>query len=103
VAKKIVKERVTSRPLSINIQDAILKKALGYEVSEVIEEYAMVDNELILVKKKVNTKSYPPDLDAIEMALQEGRDNGKYCDMTDEALIDEHDRLMALFKKMKKE
>ena len=52
MAKKIVKERVTSRPLSDNVQDAILKKALGYEVSEVVEEYAMVDNELILVKKK---------------------------------------------------
>ncbi len=103
MAKKIIKETSISRPLSNDVRDALMKKALGYEVSEVVEEYSMIDKELVLVKKKVNTKTYPPDLDAIEMALgQTGGDN-TYSDMSDEDLIAEHDKLIQMFKKLKKE
>lgn len=103
MAKKITKTSITENPLSSNIQDALLKKALGYEVSEVVEEYSRVDKDLVLMKRKVSTKAYPPDLDAIELALGENKGGGDYENLSDDALLREQQKLMEMFKKLKKE
>ena len=81
------------------------RKALGYEVLEVAEEYGLVDNELKLIKKKVNTKQYPPDLDAITMLISDKEKNmeSSYSSYTDEELLEEKHNLIELFKRLRKE
>lgn len=54
------------------IGDALLKVALGYQVSEVTEEYAEVDGALKLTKRKKTKKDVPPDLKAVQMLLSSG-------------------------------
>jgi hypothetical protein len=48
-----------------------LKCATGLSASEVVEEFAMVDGELTLVKKKVTKREVPPDIKAVKMLLEE--------------------------------
>ena len=50
-----------------NIESAILRKAVGYEVQEIVEEYSG-ENELI--KRKVSYKHVPPDMTAIKTILE---------------------------------
>ena len=51
------------------IDNALFNRAIGFSQDEVTEEFAIVDNELTLVKKKRNVKYYPPELKAIEMLM----------------------------------
>lgn len=53
-----------------DIRDILLKKAKGYEVEEVVEEYSDVDGELVLVKKKVTHKHIPPDAVLLKLLLE---------------------------------
>lgn len=87
------------------IEDALLKVALGYQISEVTEEYAEVDGELKLTKRKKTKKDVPPDLKAVQMLL--ATDGGEeYGGWSDEELEKEKERLLATLKmtgKTKKE
>ena len=76
------------------ISDALLKVALGYQVAEVTEEYAEVDGELKLTKRKKTKKDIPPDLKAVQMLLST-ESSGNYADLTDEQLLVEKERLLA--------
>ena len=49
---KVKKETINSETL----QQVLIKKALGYKVKESTNEYALVDNEYKLIKKKVSVK-----------------------------------------------
>ncbi|MCI8556016.1 MAG: hypothetical protein HFI85_05590 [Clostridia bacterium] len=83
------------------IKKALMKKALGYNADEVIEEY-IIDDEgrAQLSKKKVTKKHYCPDISAVKVLLE--RYYKTYEDevklMTDEALLDEQQRLQNLLK-----
>ena len=56
------------------------------------------------VTKKVNTKYYPPDLTAIEMALSSfGLKDDEFSNYTDEELLQEKDELIKLYKRYKGE
>ena len=82
------------------INDALLKVALGYQVAEVTEEYAEVDGELKLTKRKKTKKDVPPDLKAVQMLLaNEGND--EYGTWTDEELEKERVRLLAALEESK--
>ena len=75
------------------IEKALLRVALGYQVAEVTEEYAEVDGELKLTKRKKTKKDIPPDLKAVQLLLT---DNGaRIEDMSDEELENEKKRLLA--------
>ena len=76
------------------INDALLKVALGYQVAEVTEEYAEVDGELKLTKRKKTKKDIPPDLKAVQLLLSVENDES-YCGWTDEQLQAEKERLLA--------
>ena len=80
------------------IGDALLKVALGYQVSEVTEEYAEVDGALKLTKRKKTKKDIPPDLKAVQMLLSTG-DSGEFSTWTDEELEQEKKRLLAELEK----
>ena len=82
------------------INDALLKVALGYQVAEVTEEYAEVDGELKLTKRKKTKKDVPPDLKAVQILLaNEGND--EYGAWTDEELEKERVRLLAALEESK--
>ena len=49
--------------------ESMLKKAVGYEAVETQEEYAVVDGELTLVKRKITRKDVPPDVTALKVLL----------------------------------
>ncbi len=75
------------------ISDALLKVALGYQVAEVTEEYAEVDGELKLTKRKKTKKDIPPDLKAVQLLLSSEND-GNYSGWSDERLQEEKERLL---------
>lgn len=52
------------------LDDALFNRAIGFSKDEVTEEYGMVEDKLTLIKKKLNSKYYPPELKAIEMLME---------------------------------
>lgn len=81
--------------------EALLKVALGYQVAEVTEEYAEVDGELKLTKRKRTKKDVPPDLKAVQMLLERG--GGKGIEgLSDKELEEEKARLLALLQSEEK-
>ena len=79
------------------IGEALLKVALGYQVAEVTEEYADVDGQLKLTKRKKTKKDSPPDLKAVQLLLASGEESG-LGELSDEALEEEKARLLALLQ-----
>lgn len=80
------------------IGEALLKVALGYQVSEVTEEYAEVDGELKLTKRKKTQKDIPPDLKAVQLLLStaQGKEISAW---TDEELEREREKLLSELEK----
>ena len=76
------------------IMNAVVKRACGYEAKETVEEYAVVDGSLELVKRKVTLKDVPPDMTAAKMLF----DSGEISDLSDEQLEAEKARLLAELK-----
>ncbi len=88
--------------LKQDLKDALIKKALGYDVKEVIEEYSSdSDGEVKLSKKKVTTKNIPPDMTALKILLDENQKDT--TQMTDEELYQEKIRLLCLLQQIQKE
>jgi hypothetical protein len=83
--KKKAKKKTT-------LGEALMKVATGYSVEEVTEEYAEVDGELKLMKRKETKKDVPPDLKAVQILLA-GAD-GDLSKLTDEQLAKEKERLL---------
>ena len=52
------------------IEKSLIKKALGYQYKEVIEEYSINEDGEKLSKKKVTTKDVPPDISAVKLLLE---------------------------------
>lgn len=77
-----------------SVKDALKKCAVGFDTSEVVEEFSVVDGELKLIKKKVTRRDIPPDIKAVKMLL-DGQPAAEY---TDEELMAERQKLMELLK-----
>ena len=84
------------------LEDALLKVALGFQVSEVTEEFADVDGELKLTKRKRIKKDVPPDLKAVQMLLGESGVGGVES-MTDAQLEEEKQRLLLALAQAQKQ
>ncbi len=83
----------------LKIRKALLKRALGYDTSEVVEEYAKNDDDMTVVRKKVTKKNVPPDISAAKLLLDDiERDKNEYAEMTEEQLEAEKERLLNLIK-----
>ncbi len=80
------------------LENALLKVALGYQIAEVTEEYADVNGELKLTRRKKTKKDVPPDLKAMQMLLSSGEE-GEYSALSDEELEAEKERLLAVLTK----
>ncbi|MBQ2864552.1 MAG: hypothetical protein IJE91_03700 [Clostridia bacterium] len=84
--------------LNEKLKQTLIKKATGYKVEESVCEYGMQEDELRLVKKKVSTKYYPPDLSAINMLLSEKQTD--YKNLTNEQLEQEKQNILKLLKEI---
>lgn len=73
------------------IRQALVRRAVGYETDEVVEEYGFSDGEAVLIKRKVTKKSVPPDIQAAKM-LMGGQT--PLSEMSDEMLEEEKQRLL---------
>ena len=83
---------------SDGIKRAIVKRALGYDVEEVVEEYAQSkEGEIVLTKKKVTLKNVPPDVSALKILIDLG-DGEKVESLSDEELNAEKQRLLKLLQ-----
>ena len=80
------------------LKKAILKRALGYDAKEVVEEYSQTkDGEIVLTKKKVTVKNVPPDVSALKIMLDTLSDE-ELIGLTDEQLNEEMERLLNLLQ-----
>ena len=74
---------------------ALIRCAVGFDTSEVVEEYTMDEGELKLVKRKVTRRDVPPDIKAVKMLLDgEGDIDG----MSDEELQERRKKLIEMLK-----
>ena len=71
---------------------ALKKCAVGFGASETVEEFAVEDGELRLIKKKVTRRDIPPDIKAVKLLMDESDLNG----LSDEALEEEKEKLLKL-------
>lgn len=86
------------------IRKALLKKALGYNENEVVEEWTYdTEGDLRLSKKKVTKKHYSPDISAVKVLLERYYKTyeDKVSGMSDEELVQERARLEKLLKEDK--
>lgn len=88
------KNKKTKTDLQSDFKKALVKKALGYDVTETVEEYSGGEDGVKLVKKKVTKKNVPPDITAIKMLLEEG--DTPVSQMSDQQLEEEKQRLLKL-------
>ncbi len=70
-----------------------MKCAKGLCASEVVEEFAVENGELKLVKKKVTKREIPPDIKAVKMLMDENE-----IPLSDEELKEERKRLTDMLK-----
>ena len=88
------------KTLTNDCKSALIKKALGYDATEIVEEYvSSEEGEIKLQKKKVTKKNVPPDITAIKLLLEEQECSVQ--SMSDEQLEMEKERLLALLKTKK--
>lgn len=87
--------------LQSKIKKAMTKKAVGYQAKEVVEEYQNDENGLILTKKRVTKKHYPPDTQAAKMLL-EGLEQTELTKLSEDELLKEKQRLINSLEKLTK-
>ena len=85
-----------------DVKQALIKKALGYDAKEVVEEYVQnSEGEVQLTKRKVTTKSVPPDVQALKLLLEDDAQK-PIIEMSDEELEREKQRLLKLLNQGEK-
>ena len=80
------------------LANSLYKKAVGYTVTEKTMEYSP-DGEV--VKKKVTSKHFPPDIAALKAYLELISSEEDYESMTDEELEREKERLLKKMEEIK--
>ena len=75
-----------------------MKRALGYDSSETVEEYTADGEDMTIVRKKITTKNVPPDISAAKILLEDLTDKNEVGKLTDEQLKQEKERLLKLLK-----
>lgn len=83
---------------SEKLSKSLLKKALGYTVDEVVEEYVSEGegDGMKLVKKKITKKHIPPDISAVKTLLESfGEEDTPLNEKTDEELLQMREAIIA--------
>lgn len=74
------------------LEKAVFRRAVGYDIQEVSEEYSG-DNELL--KRKVSSKHYPPDMTAVKTLLDLGVERDELKTLSDAQLSELKQRLLS--------
>lgn len=77
-----------------DVMSTLLKRAMGYTVEEIVEEYAGEERGGELIKRKVTTKPVPPDITALKTYIELSKQDDGYASMTDDELAAEKERLI---------
>lgn len=80
-----------------DVMSTLLKRAMGYTVEEIVEEYAGDERGGELIKRKVTTKPVPPDITALKTYIELSKQDDGYASMTDSELMAEKERLISEF------
>ena len=71
------------------------RRAVGYDFTEVTEEYGEnKDGELTVLKKKVVTKNLPPDVSALKLLIDIEGEETDVMKMTTEELLIEKEKIL---------
>ena len=93
------KSKKTKKNFKTDLENALIKKALGYDATEVVEEYSSDNDGVVkLLKKKITTKNVPPDMSALKFLLDEGQK--ELTQMIDQELFEEKVRLLNILKEI---
>ena len=86
------------------VKDALIKRALGFDSDEIVEEYVTDDNgKSVLSKRKVTKKYTPPDMSALKVLIEQAEFDDEISHMTDKELLREKDRLLKLLAEKEQE
>ena len=87
------------------IKNDLLKRAMGCECDEIVEEYVADENgNSVLSKRKITKKYNPPDINALRFLLERASlGNDDISKMTDSQLLKEKERLLQLLKEKENE
>ncbi len=84
------------------IKKALKKRALGYDSTEVTEEYTeSEDGGVRLIKRKVVSKPVPPDVSAVKLLMELQNQNASLETLSDEELEKEKLRLIKILSEEK--
>jgi len=84
-----------------DLRKALIKKAVGYTVSEVTKEYIVNDDgEKRVVKEKESTKYIPPDTTALKTLMELDGVKDEFQNLSDEELERERQRLILELEKI---
>ena len=87
------------RNINKALKEALLKKALGYTSTEIIEEYTNGEDGMVLQKKKITSKDIPPDPQSFKALLEiDDTKANEFDSFSDEELIEEKTKLIRLIK-----
>lgn len=87
------------------LDNALYKKAVGYQTDEIVEEYVYDESgDFKLNKKKITKKFVSPDLQCAKMLLDKLKDNSKpkLREVSDEELLLEKQKVIKDLERFKK-
>lgn len=83
------------------LKKALMRKALGYKINEIVDEFSIDEQGAQkLSKRKITKKYFAPDMSALKLLIEKfyPNTNLEICDMTDEELLEEKERILQLLK-----
>lgn len=97
--KTISKTNMVKKYNVDSIKKALCKKALGFSIDEITEEYGADDGDkLKLIKRKVVSKQIPPDISALKILFEYEEKETDLSKLTDEELLKEKERLLKMIE-----
>lgn len=82
----------------LKIERALIKRAIGYSVTETVEEFADNEDEMRLTKRKVTKKDVPPDISAAKLLLDMETEEVDVESLSDSELEEEKQRLLKILE-----
>ena len=83
------------------LKKALMRKALGYKASEIVEEFSFdEEGAQKLSKRKITKKHIAPDISALKILIEKfyPETNLNISDMSDEELLLEREKILQLLK-----
>lgn len=87
------------KKINKKIEDALIKKALGYTLTETCEEFVKGEDDIVLNKKKITQKDVAPDIAALKLLIEYFNINEKEIEnMSIQELMQEKEKLKQILE-----